>query len=68
MQYSKDKRIAAMVRVLVARGWRYQPGGKHGKLVAPNGRTLSVPCTPSDWRAGINFEHDARRLSRNLSS
>ena len=57
-----------MVRVLVARGWRYQPGRKHGKLVAPNGRKLSVPCTPSDWRAGLNFEHDARRISRKLSS
>jgi hypothetical protein len=68
MQYSKDKRIASMVRSLVAEGWRYLPGRKHGKLVAPNGRRLSIPSTPSDWRAGHNFVSDARRISRTLSS
>jgi hypothetical protein len=68
MQYSKDKRIACVVRVLLVQGWRYLPGRKHGKLVAPNGRKLSVPGTPSDWRAGLNFERDARRISRKLSS
>jgi hypothetical protein len=68
MKYSKNKRIASMVRGLVAEGWRYLPGGKHGKLVAPNGRRLSIPGTPSDWRAGLNFEHYARRISRTVSS
>ena len=68
MHYSKDQQIAATVRALLAQGWRYIPGKKHGKLVAPNGRRLSVPCTPSDWRASRNFKHDARRISLKLPS
>lgn len=68
MKYSKDKQIASEVVALLAQGWRYLPGRKHGKLVAPNGRMLSVPGTPSDWRAGLNFRHDARRVARMLSS
>jgi hypothetical protein len=68
MKYSQDKRIAGMVRELIEKGWRYLPGGKHGKLVAPNGRRLAVPGTPSDWRSGLNFERDARRISRTFSS
>jgi len=68
MRYSKDHQIAAAVRALLAQGWRFIPGKKHGKLIAPNGQRMSVPCTPSDWRAGLNFTHDARRISRKLSS
>ncbi|AXW32897.1 hypothetical protein CJO88_05835 [Ralstonia solanacearum] len=62
--YSNDKDIAATVRRLLEDGWRYIAGRKHGRLVAPNGRKLTVPCTPSDWRASRNFTRDVRRLSR----
>ncbi len=68
MRYCKDKRIATTVRTLLAQGWRYLPGKKRGKLIAPNGRRLPVPCTPSDWRASLNFEHDARRIALQLQS
>ncbi|MBB0027200.1 hypothetical protein [Ralstonia pickettii] len=61
--YSKDKIIATAVRRLLNDGWRYMAGRKHGKLVAPNGRKLAVPCTPSDWRASRNFKRDVRRVS-----
>jgi hypothetical protein len=37
-------------------------GKKHGKIIAPNGRKLAVPGTPSDWRANMNFQRDVRRL------
>ncbi len=67
MKYSQDKHVASIVRQLVAKGWRYSRGRKHGKLVAPNGRVLAVPGTPSDWRAGLNFERDARRITRTAS-
>lgn len=60
--YSKDKDIAVTVRRLLAQGWRYVAGRKHGRLIAPNGRTLAVPCTPSDWRASRNFARDVRRV------
>jgi len=67
MTYSQDRQVADIVRQLVAKGWRYSRGRKHGKLVAPNGRMLAVPGTPSDWRAGLNFERDARRITRTIS-
>ena len=62
MRYSKDKNIASLVRSLVRTGWRYQMGGRHGKLISPAGHRIPVPCTPSDHRAFDNFKHDIRRL------
>lgn len=63
MRYSNDKEIAATVRKLLNSGWRYMAGKKHGKIIAPNGRKLPVPGTPSDWRASMNFKRDVRRLA-----
>lgn len=62
MRYSNNKEIAALVRTLVNKGWQYMNGKKHGKIIAPNGRKLAVPGTPSDRRASMNFQHDVRRL------
>lgn len=63
MRYSNNKEVAALVRALVDTGWRYMNGNKHGKIIAPNGRKLAVPGTPSDWRASMNFQRDVRRLT-----
>lgn len=63
MRYSKDERVSATVKALLAQGWLHVSGKKHGKLIAPNGRRLAVPCTPSDWGASMNFERDARRIT-----
>ena len=63
MRYSNDKTVSALVRTLVRSGWQYVNGKTHGKLVAPNGRRLAVPGTPSDWRAGLNFRRDIRRIA-----
>lgn len=62
MRYSNDKEVAAIVRALINQGWQYMNGKKHGKIIAPNGRKMAVPGTPSDWRASINFRRDVRRL------
>ena len=62
MRYSNNKAVAALVRALVNKGWRYMNGKKHGKIIAPNGRRLAVPGTPSDWRASMNFQRDVRRV------
>lgn len=62
MRYSNNKEVAALVRTLVNEGWEYMKGKKHGKIVAPNGRKLAVPGTPSDWRASMNFQRDVQRL------
>ena len=63
MRYSNDKTVSALVRTLVRSGWQYVNGKTHGKLVAPNGRRLAVPGTPSDWRASLNFRSDIRRIA-----
>lgn len=63
MRYSNDKTVSALVRTLVRSGWQYVDGKTHGKLVAPNGRRLAVPGTPSDWRASLNFRRDIRRIA-----
>lgn len=62
LRYSNNKEIAALVRTLVKKGWQYMNGKKHGQLIAPNGRKLAVPGTPSDRRASMNFQRDVRRL------
>jgi hypothetical protein len=63
MRYSNNKEVAVLVRALVKTGWRYMNGKKHGKVIAPNGRRVAVPGTPSDWRASMNFQRDVRRLA-----
>ena len=63
MRYSNDKTVSALVRTLVRSGWQYVNGKTHGKLVAPNGRRLAVPGTPSDWRANLNYRRDIRRIA-----
>lgn len=61
-RFSSSKEINVLVCQLVRDGWRFQQGGHHGKLYAPD-RTvrLSVPSTPSDRRAFLNFRQDVRR-------
>ncbi len=61
MYYSKNKDIAKIVRTHVRNGWYFRRGKKHGKLVAPGGRYVIVPSTPSDGRAVYNFLGDLRR-------
>lgn len=63
MRYSNDIDIAETVRHLLANGWSYISGKKHGKLISPNGKKLAVPGTPSDWRASLNFRRDILRIS-----
>lgn len=64
MKYSTNKDIAHLISELVREGWRFQRGGRHGKLRSPSGRYLIVPGSPSDWRAFKNFERDARQMLR----
>ena len=66
--YSNNKDIAKVVRTFVRSGWHYTMGGRHGRLIAPSGRWLTVPCSPSDYRAVLNFKHEARRLAQKIPS
>lgn len=61
MKYSACKEINRLINCLIRAGWRYYRGGKHGRLASPDGRAkLSVPGTPSDRRAFLNFRRDIR--------
>lgn len=62
MRYSKDRRIDAIVRLLVREGWTFRVNG-HVRLTSPDGkRHLTAPRTPSDNRAYLNFRADARAV------
>ena len=55
--------------MLIKSGWKYYRGAKHGRLNAPCGRsTLTVPTTPSDKRAFMNFRQDVRRTYKSDSA
>lgn len=60
MKYSSEKKIDGLVRKLVKAGWLFTRGGKHGRLQPPSGHALTVPCSPSDRRAYLNFRRDVR--------
>ena len=57
-RYSASKEINTLVRQLVRDGWLFQWGGQHPNRAA----CLSVPSTPSDRRAVLNFRKDIRRV------
>lgn len=69
-KYSQSKEIHVLVKELVHNGWAFKRGGKHGRLLPPNGQPpLTVPGSPSDRRAILNFQRDIRhRLSAYLTS
>jgi len=62
-KYSSCKEIHCLVKRLVKQGWGYQRGKKHGRIIAPSGRKLTIPSTPSDCRAYYNFRGDVRGLN-----
>lgn len=63
-RYSKSERINAEVRRLVALGWTYRRGSKHGRVMSPDGKTsVTVPVTPSDRRSPLNFIRDLKRAA-----
>lgn len=61
-KYSKDKNINALVHQLLQRDEWDIRRGRHPVLTAPTGKRLTVPSTPSDHRAFLNFKLDVRRL------
>ena len=64
MRYCSAPEINNLVTQLVRKGWRFHRGAKHGKLQPPQGHCmLTVPRTPSDRRAWMNFRRDVRHIS-----
>jgi predicted RNA binding protein YcfA (HicA-like mRNA interferase family) len=63
MRYSSCRDVDKLVRDLVKSGWTFWRGGKHGRLKAPStGASVTVPGSPSDHRAFLNFRRDVRSL------
>jgi len=56
------KEIDNLVKGLIRHGWSFHKASKHGRLRAPSGwPILTVPGTPSDRRAFLNFRPDVRQ-------
>ncbi len=64
MKYCAGKDINTLVKALIRKGWSFHRGNKHGRLRAPSGQpTLTVPSTPGDRRAFLNFRRDVRHAT-----
>lgn len=61
-KYSNSKEIDYLVKKLIKQGWNYKRGKKHGRIITPSGRKLTIPPTPSDCRAYYNFRGVVRGL------
>lgn len=69
MKYCSSKEIDVVVRQLVRQGWSFTRGKKHGRLRPPCGHpVLTVPGTPSDCRAFLNFKRDLRHVAPAVSA
>jgi len=61
-RYSTSERINGIVRALIKAGWELIRHKRHPRLRSPDGKTnLTVPFTPSDHRAEINWISQIRR-------
>jgi hypothetical protein len=47
-------------------GWRLEQGGKHYKVLGPEGQVSTLPITPSDWRGTLNAVAELRALGLDL--
>ena len=61
-KYSKDQKVDLLVCELLMKGWQPLKRKRHWQVVSPTGLKLTVPVTPSDGRAWLNFRGDIRRM------
>jgi hypothetical protein len=47
-------------------GWRVEKGGKHWKILGPEGQVSTLPITPSDWRGTMNAISGLRAIGLDL--
>jgi predicted RNA binding protein YcfA (HicA-like mRNA interferase family) len=47
---------------MLDKGWQPVRRKRHWQVVSPTGIKLTIPVTPSDGRAWMNFRGDVRRL------
>ncbi len=62
MRISKNELIAKVVKTLLKEGWIVRSTKRHMKLGHPEKpQVVTVPGTPSDNRAAMNWVHQLRR-------
>ena len=57
-----DKEIRKRIRKLIQEGWRVEMGGKHFRLMSPNGVSLSLTSTPGNWAASNALRRDINNI------
>lgn len=62
MKYSRNKNINDIVTSLISNGWSPIKKSRHWQIASPLGERLTIPSTPSDNRALLNFRGDVKRL------
>jgi len=68
-EYSTDERVNAIARRMVASGWERLRNNGHWRIRSPDGRvTVTVPRTPSDHRAGLNWISNLRRTGIDVNN
>lgn len=63
MKFSQCKEVHQLVKSLVKAGWEPIKKSRHWQVRSPKGDVLTIPNTPSDGRALMNFKSDLRRVS-----
>ena len=63
-KYSNNKDVDTLVRELIDEGWQPLKRKRHWQVVSPTGTKLTVPVTPSDGRAFMNFRGDVKRFKQ----
>ena len=66
-KYSKNKDVDSLVCELLESGWQPLKRKRHWQVVSPTGLKLTIPVTPSDGRAFLNFRGDVRRATQGAS-
>ena len=64
MKYVQDKDFNKELQALVQKGWVFDKGKRHGKLVSPWGDVLTISTSPGDRRSIIKFRSDVKRVER----
>lgn len=62
-KYSNNKEINKIVKSLLREGWTTMGKNKHLRIESPNGTKMTVPFSPSDVRAELNFKQQIRRIT-----
>ncbi|OEY70022.1 MULTISPECIES: hypothetical protein [Rheinheimera] len=60
-KFTSNKDFNVYIKQLCKAGCTFIHGKKHSKLLAPSGKRVVVPSSPSDKRALDNFKRDIRR-------